>query len=389
MKKILLLFIITLSAVTLSAQQKEGQSTKAGSNTTFVDNGFWDNWFIGAGASSNIYFGDKDVDATFWRRMTVTPNFQFGKWFNPYSGARIKLSGGTNIHTFNNDASLMTRNRYVSAELNYMLNVTDYLMPYNADRIYAFIPYIGVGWAYGWDYKKLPEYASNSNHVNSVTFDAGIINRFRFSPRVALDIELSGKLLKDDFDQRTGSKRGYDLLGTVSASLIFTVGKKAVFTEAILRDQSEIDQLNNTINMQRADMARLAQRPVEQTEPTVVVKEVIREVQVSEEPVNNVVLFGINKVKVESHQEVNVYNVAKYLKENPDKKVRVIGYTDKETGTAVINEKLSRQRAQNVADIMTGKYGINQDRVIVEWEGQTNPPFDVMEWNRAVILYLE
>ena len=141
--------------------------------------------------------------------------------------------------------------------------------------------------------------------------------------------------------------------------------------------------------MQRADMARLAQRPVEQTEPTVVVKEVIREVQVSEEPVNNVVLFGINKVKVESHQEVNVYNVAKYLKENPDKKVRVIGYTDKETGTAVINEKLSRQRAQNVADIMTGKYGINQDRVIVEWEGQTNPPFDVMEWNRAVILYIE
>ena len=141
--------------------------------------------------------------------------------------------------------------------------------------------------------------------------------------------------------------------------------------------------------MQRADMARLAQRPVEQAEPTVVVKEVIREVQVSEEPVNNVVLFGINKVKVESHQEVNVYNVAKYLKENPDKKVRVIGYTDKETGTAVINEKLSRQRAQNVADVITGKYGINQDRVIVEWEGQTNPPFDVMEWNRAVILYIE
>lgn len=141
--------------------------------------------------------------------------------------------------------------------------------------------------------------------------------------------------------------------------------------------------------MQREDITRLTQRPVERTEPTVVVKEVIREVQVSEEPVNNVVLFGINKVKVESHQEVNVYNVAKYLRENTDKKVRIIGYTDKETGTVAINEKLSRERAQNVADIMTGKYGINQGRVIVEWEGQTNPPFDVMEWNRAVILYIE
>ncbi len=387
MKKIIFLFTFIFFTITISAQENEGRSVRAGSNTTFVDNGFWDNWFIGAGAGSNVYFGDKDADATFRKRMTVTPNFQFGKWFNPYSGARMKLSGGTNIHTFNNAASLMTRNRYVSAELNYPWNVTDYLTSYNAHRVYSFIPFIGLGWAYGWDYKNLPEYAANSNHVNSATLDAGLINRFRFSERVALDIEMSGKLLKDDFDQRTGGKRGYDVLGTASASLVFTVGKKAVFTEAILRDQSEIDELNNKINMQRADIAKLAQqRP---PEPTVVVKEVIREVQVSEEPVNNVVLFAINKVKVEPNQEVNVYNVAKYLRENPDKKVRVIGYTDSETGTLVINEKLSRQRSQNVADIMTGKYGISQDRVIVEWVGQTKPPFDVMEWNRAVILYIE
>jgi outer membrane protein OmpA-like peptidoglycan-associated protein len=293
------------------------------------------------------------------------------------------------MHTFNNDASLMTRNRYVSAELNYMWNMTDYLMSYNANRVYSFIPYIGVGWAYGWRYKNLPEYTSNSNHINSATFDAGIINRFRFSERIALDIELSGKLLKDDFDQRTGGKRGYDVLGTSSASLVINIGKKAVFTEAVLRDQNEINNMNNTINMQRADIAKLSQRPVEKAEPKVVIKEVIKEVRINEEPVNNVVLFAINQVKVAPNQEVNVYNVAKYLKENPDKKVRVIGYTDKETGTAVINEKLSRQRAQNVADIMTGKYGIDQNRVTVEWEGQTKPPFDVKEWNRAVILYIE
>lgn len=389
MKKNILLLILVFLTVTISSQEKEGISLGAGRNTTFVNNSFWDNWFVGAGAGANIYFGDKDANASFGKRMTVTPNFQLGKWFSPYSGARIKLAGGPNMHTFNNDASLMTRNRYVSAELNYMWNMTDYLMSYNANRVYSFIPYIGVGWAYGWRYKNLPEYASNSNHVNSATFDAGIINRFRFSERIALDIELSGKLLKDDFDQRTGGKRGYDVLGTSSASLVINIGKKAVFTEAVLRDQNEINNMNNTINMQRADIAKLSQRPVEKAEPKVVIKEVIKEVRINEEPVNNVVLFAINQVKVAPNQEVNVYNVAKYLKENPDKKVRVIGYTDKETGTAVINEKLSRQRAQNVADIMTGKYGIDQNRVIVEWEGQTKPPFDVKEWNRAVILYIE
>lgn len=389
MKKNILLLILVFLTVTISSQEKEGISLGAGRNTTFVNNSFWDNWFVGAGAGANIYFGDKDANASFGKRMTVTPNFQLGKWFSPYSGARIKLAGGPNMHTFNNDASLMTRNRYVSAELNYMWNMTDYLMSYNANRVYSFIPYIGVGWAYGWRYKNLPEYTSNSNHINSATFDAGIINRFRFSERIALDIELSGKLLKDDFDQRTGGKRGYDVLGTSSASLVINIGKKAVFTEAVLRDQNEINNMNNTINMQRADIAKLSQRPVEKAEPKVVIKEVIKEVRINEEPVNNVVLFAINQVKVAPNQEVNVYNVAKYLKENPDKKVRVIGYTDKETGTAVINEKLSRQRAQNVADIMTGKYGIDQNRVTVEWEGQTKPPFDVKEWNRAVILYIE
>ena len=81
--------------------------------------------------------------------------------------------------------------------------------------------------------------------------------------------------------------------------------------------------------------------------------------------------------------------MAKYLKENSDKKVKIIGYADRETGTVAINERLSRQRAQNVADVMTGKYGISRDRVAVEWKGQTNPPFNVKEWNRAVILYVE
>lgn len=388
MKKISLLFLFVVIAGMIYAQDREGYSTDIGRKTTFVKNSFGDNWFIGAGAGANIYFGDNDANATFFRRLTVTPNFQLGTWFSPYYGARVKLSGGTNIHTFNNDANIMSRQRYVSAELNFLWNVTDYLGHYNANRVYNFIPYVGMGWAYTWDYKNMPEGFDVPHHVNSATVDLGMIHRFRFSERVALDIEMSGKLMRNKSDLRT-DRKGYDVLGTVSASLVFNIGGKATFSEAILRDQSEIDQLNNKVNAQRMEIERLAQRPavVEQPEPTVVVKEVVREV--SQEPVNNVVLFNINKTKVEPHQEVNVYNVAKYLRENPDSKVRIVGYTDKATGTTAINEKLSRERAQNVADLITGKYSIDRSRVNIQWEGQTNPPFNVDEWNRAVILYIE
>ena len=105
--------------------------------------------------------------------------------------------------------------------------------------------------------------------------------------------------------------------------------------------------------------------------------------------INNVVLFKINQTKVDPYQGVNIYNIAQYLKDNPQLKVKVVGYTDKKTGTATINEKLSAERAQNVARILIDEYNISRDRVIVEWVGDREPPFDKPEWNRAVILYVE
>lgn len=389
MRKIVLIVLLTSLTSVMFAQEKEGFSTEPGRKTTFIKNGFWDNWFIGAGAQGNMYFGDKDAQADFFKRITVAPNIQFGKWFSPYSGIRIKSSGITNIHTFNNDAKNMSRNKHITVEANFMWNVTDYLMNYNADRVYAFIPYVGMGWAYGWDYKKFPSDIVPSNHSNSVTVDAGIINQFRFSDRIALNVELAAKVLRDEFDQRRGGKRGYDMLASASAGIVFNLGGKPKFSEAVLRNQSEIDALNDKINTQRAEIQRLANQPV--PEPQVIVKEVVKKevVDKGNEPVNNVVLFRINQTKIDPMQEVNIYNVAQYLKDNKDMKVRIVGYTDRATGTAAINEKLSRQRAQNVEALMIGKYGIERERVIVDWKGQSEPPFGIVEWNRAVIMYLE
>ena len=388
MKKYNLILLLLLGVVTVNAQSEiEGRSTKPGRSTTFVNNSFWDNWFIGAGANANVYFGDQDADASFFNRVTVAPTIQFGKWISPYFGMRVRGSGLTNLHTFHNNATQMGRNKFVTTDLTFMWNMTDYLMNYSSTRVYNFIPFVGAGWAFGYDYNNFPE--GKRDHVHSATVDVGIINRFRLSERVALDIEMSGKLLRDEFDLRTNSKHRYDMLGSVSASLVMTVGKRATFSEAVLRDQNEIDMLNNRINDQRAEIERLANRPT--PEPTVVVKEVVRNnvVEKGNEPINNVVLFKIGSSKIDPYQGVNIYNVSQYLKNNPDMKVRIVGYTDKETGTPAINERLSRERAQNVADVMTGKHGISKDRITVDWKGQTAPPFDVKEWNRAVIMYLD
>ena len=369
------------------AQEKEGYSTEPAHSATFLKNGFWDNWFIGAGAGANIYFGDNNKDAHFFNRFTVTPEFQVGKWISPYLGTRIKAAGLTNLHTFNDNASIMSRNRYASFQANLMWSITDYFMKYSSDRVYRLIPYVGFGWAFGWDYANQPEYAMGHTRDNSMTLNAGIINNFKLSNRVTLSIEFAATALKSGFNQ-VKTSGNYDILGTASAGLIFNLGKTATFSEAELRNPLEIEALNNTINELHQQNQLLAQRPV--SCPECPQSEIITEKIVETNPlINNVVLFKINQTKVDPYQGVNIYNIAQYLKDNPQLKVKVVGYTDKKTGTATINEKLSAERAQNVARILIDEYNISRDRVIVEWVGDREPPFDKPEWNRAVILYVE
>lgn len=387
MNKIILPMAL-LSAVQISyAQEKESYSTEPAHSATFVKNGFWDNWFIGAGAGANMYFGDNNKDADFFNRFTVTPEFQIGKWISPYLGTRIKAAGLTNLHTFNDNASIMSRNRYASFQANLMWSITDYFMNYSSDRVYRLIPYVGFGWAFGWDYANQPEYAMGHTRDNSMTLNAGIINNFKLSNRVTLSIEFAATAMKSEFNQ-VKTSGNYDILGTASAGLIFNLGKTATFSEAELRNPLEIDALNSRINDLYEQNQVLAQRPVSYPEcpPTEIVTEKIVE---TNPLINNVVLFKINQTKVDPYQGVNIYNIAQYLKDNPQLKVKVIGYTDKKIGTAKINEKLSAERAQNVARILIDEYNISRDRVIVEWVGDREPPFDKPEWNRAVILYVE
>lgn len=389
MKKYLFIMVLCSIIQTSFAQSKEGQSSEPARKATFINNGFWDHWFIGAGAGANIYFGDRNSDADFFNRFTVAPEIQFGKWINPYLGTRIKGAGLTNLHTFNDNASVMSRNRFATVQADLMWSMTDYFMKYSSNRVYSLVPYVGFGWAFGWDYTNQPTYASGYSRMNGMTLNAGIINNFKLSDRVTLSIEFAATAVRSEFNQ-VKSSGNYDILGTASAGLIFNIGKTATFSEAELRNPQEIDALNSRINELYAQNQELAQRPVDCPdcpEPEVITEKVV---EFEENPlINNVVLFKINQTKVDPYQGVNIYNIAQDLKDNPQFKVRVIGYTDRKTGTSQINEKLSAERAQNVARILISDYGISRDRVIVEWVGDKEPPFDKPEWNRAVILYVE
>jgi len=384
MKKVSLLLVLVFAAITMSAQES-GFSTKAGRNATFARNGFWDNWFIGVGAGGNMVIGDTNGDADLLNRITVAPTIQVGKWYNPYLGARVKFQGGS-LHNFFNDATNMLHNKYFMGELDFMVDVTNYLGKYSETRVYSLIPYVGIGGAIGWDYKMNGQTHPGGKQRN-FTINGGIINKFRFSNRVSLDIDISGALLKESFNH--GGSNTYDGLLGASASLVFKVGKKTDFSEALLMDQGLLDDLNGQINKLRQENDRLRNAKPDCPkcpEPQTIVKEV---------PVNkgsfvsNVVFFRLGSANIDKNQEVSIFNTAKYLQDNPNAKVKIIGYADKKTGTPSINEKLSEKRAKNVANALINKYNISSSRVTVEWKGDTVQPYAENAWNRVAIFYTE
>ncbi|MDE5734223.1 MAG: OmpA family protein, partial [Duncaniella sp.] len=116
------------------------------------------------------------------------------------------------------------------------------------------------------------------------------------------------------------------------------------------------------------------------------------EVAVAEEVQSTVVLptvrFKLNSAYVSSEEMVNVYNIAEYMKANPDSKIVVRGYADKNTGSSAYNMRLSERRAQAVADILTGDYGISADRLVLEAAGSDIQPYATNDWNRIVIFAL-
>ena len=102
-----------------------------------------------------------------------------------------------------------------------------------------------------------------------------------------------------------------------------------------------------------------------------------------------VIVFGLGKTSIAPNQRATVFNVAEFMKENPDAKITIIGYADAGTGTSAINQKLSEQRAKVVADELVANYGIDAGRIVLSGKGSTVQPYRENEWNRAVIMLAE
>ena len=360
MKKFIFMIMAALcSIMTVSAQS---QSNYCGSSK------FFDNVSIGV-------VGGVETNLNDWNApQGAVAGIVLNKEISPIFG--VTLEGNTNINGLRNWASDASHfhcaNTFdgLSVYLTPRVNLTNALLGYKGSpRKFELEAVAGPGYGF-WlhdEYNALLVKAGLNLNYN-------LSNAFTVTLRPAVVYNLDAN--NAHFDTRNA-------VAQLSAGIVYhfkTSNGTRSFKKAKLYSQSEVDALNAKITDLQSNL-ETANKAVK-TNAINTVDTVYTE---SPSSLGNVVSFTLNSAKVDETQMANLDNAVRILKENPDLKVTLKGYADKNTGSATYNKRLSVRRAEAVKKVIVDKYGIDTDRIDVLGVGDTEQLYNDNNWNRVVI----
>lgn len=363
------------------------------------------NWFIEISAGGNQPLVErgvtnnvmKTVDAAKW---TATYSVGFGRWVSPYIGFRFKAIGGSihfdsplNPGTQHTDAFIHMKS--VNLQVEMMWDLLNSAAGYNPNRVFSIIPFFGLGGAASWDFKShgvdWPPFQSindgaayRKSHSKRVQWtlpvSAGIQFRFRLCKYVDFFAEARAQFYGDNWNNYS-TGHSIDALVSAMGGFNFNIGGRGWNTFNECNYVSQIAALNGQVNDLRAQLLACGQEvaALQAQLPCPEQKDCVNA------PLMSTVRFTINSDKILPTEEVNIYNMAEWLKANPNEKIMVVGYADKDTGTSDYNMGLSERRANAVAKVLTDTYGIDPSRLTVKWDGSDIQPYSTNDWNRIVI----
>lgn len=348
-----------------------------------------DNWFIQIGAGINSPFVEhRRADGSSAKHhLTTTYNLAFGKWFSPYIGWRLGFNYAA-IHWENNQ---FEKAKSANANFDIMWDMFNSFGGVNTGRVFSMVPFVGVGGTFNWDFR--PEnsgniYRDSGKHKgNSWTLpvSAGLQLRFRLCKYVDFFAEGRVQFFGDNYNNYAVGAP-IDMNISAIGGFTFNLGGSDFKSYNPCDYLSYISNLNGQVNDLRGALATTAaalaaaeaQLPCPEVQPAAAAP-------APAAPLMATVRFTINSSRISGEEMVNVYNIAEWMKANPEQNVAIVGYADKDTGTSAYNMALSKRRAESVKKALVDKYGINPDRLSIQAEGSDVQPYDVNNWNRIVI----
>ncbi|MBO7660729.1 MAG: OmpA family protein, partial [Bacteroidaceae bacterium] len=236
----------------------------------------------------------------------------------------------------------------------------------------------------GYDFTKIWK----SNLFEQLRLYVQAQNLYTFTKYTGVDPECTSDGGKSQDNQNF--IRGIDV-GLYPSARTFLVGLSVKFGDkkdhktagpapVVIRDNDEINRLNSELEQLRAESNRLKNAPTPARE-----KEIVKTKEVVTFPY--LVNFVIDNTDVVNREKVNLETIASMIKATPGKKYSVVGYADKQTGSAERNAQLAQQRAQNVYDILTKTYGVPASSLQMDSKGGVDYMyFNDAQLSRSVII---
>jgi len=377
MKKTLFTWMVLL----LSLQSVYAQQALEDSKTT-------DNWYLGirGGLSSKITHNND-----FGGSLNPSVGLRVGRYWTPVAG--WALEGDLFLRDKNFKFSQAKRLKGFNLNLLGTLNLSNWFGGYPGEpRAFEVVALGGLGWKHVFDAvdRRMNGLASKFGFDFLLNVDKARAWQFYLEPAISYDLTVNHRC-------------NYDL-NTAAIQLFVGVNYKFGnsngthnFKTALLRDQTEIDDLNTFVNELRGEIAakdkRIAQgirmiatledslEAARNVKPTIVNK-VTKVVKVNNNVLQPTVIFGQGKSNVDAAQMASVAMIAKYMKNHPESQILIKGYASPE-GNPELNQKLSEARAASVKNALVSRYGIAASRLTTQGMGATDELFDEVDFNRV------
>ncbi|MDD6553542.1 MAG: OmpA family protein [Prevotellaceae bacterium] len=349
MKKLFLMFAAAALAASASAQTVQESKT-------------FDNWYVGI----NGGLATKTTGHAWMKGLDPNFGVRVGRYFTPVFG----LAAESNAYFSNKPAnSFGTAFRALNTSLLATVNLSNWFGGYKGEpRFFEVSPVFGFGWYHSFGHSNTTNFFAKKD---ALTSKAGIDFAFNFGSAKQWQayVEPSITWALNGFDGK--QEVAYNINKSfvqLNAGIVYKFGNSNGthnFKIAQLRDQAEIDGLNDQINQLREELAK---------KPKEVVKEVTKEAP--EVRVDNLIFvtFAQGKSALTKEAKKALDGVAS------GKHVQIVGTASPE-GSKELNDKLSQARADVVADYLKSK-GVTVDEATGKGvQGTTS--------NRLAVVYVK
>ena len=348
---------------------------------------FSPDWTIGLQGGAATTYGEHLK----WSK-TISPAaaFSVGYRFSRPVGLRLHASGweAKNGWDYKHDRMDYYKWNYGQLGLDAMLDLNTIFSHYNPNRFFTVYGILGVGYVHGFKNEEAYNDKYNLGHpaemqllweknkLNVVSGRGGVQFDFRLAKRVSFNLEGLATITSDKFNSKDGGNA--DWLFDAYAGLKFRLGRIGEAAPVVVAPAPVVAPVVEEV--EEKEFVEPAPAPAPAPDPA--------PAPVQVQSLTRNVFFLINSAKVRPSEIVKVNEVVNYLKQNPNAKVSITGYADRGTGNAVINSRLSKQRANAVfAELV--KRNIAANRIIKDAKGDTVQPFAVNDQNRVVICIAE